>query len=82
MKKSSYMTRALKASDPRYARVLGKLGYQRGDMQADAPADQGSSEPEDELKAVRDQYETVFNKRPYHGWDIETLKAKIAEAQA
>jgi hypothetical protein len=28
MKTSSYMTRALKAKDPRYARILGRLGYE------------------------------------------------------
>lgn len=27
MKHQSYMNRALKARDPRYARILGKLGY-------------------------------------------------------
>lgn len=32
MKSNSYMTRALQAKDPRFARILGKLGYQ-------APAD-------------------------------------------
>lgn len=27
MKKSSYMDRAMKSRDPRYAKILGKLGY-------------------------------------------------------
>lgn len=95
MKKSSYMTRALKANDPRYARVLGKLGYERSDLAAIAteidPLDHdgdghkgGSPKPEasDELTVVRAQYEEVLGKRPFHGWDVDTLKAKITEAQA
>lgn len=91
MKKSSYMTRALTANDPRYARVLGKLGYERGDVVARDPLDHdgdgkkgGSTKPEasDELTVVRAQYEEVLGKRPFHGWDVDTLKAKIAEAQA
>jgi hypothetical protein len=71
------MTRALRAQDPRYARILGKLGYGRRDMQARQVPD-----PEDEVKALREQYQTVVGKKPYHGWDAETLKAKIAEAKA
>lgn len=78
MKSLSYMDRALRAQDPRYARILGKLGYGRRDMQAAAQA----PDPEEELKALREQYQDVVGKRPYHGWDAETLKGKIAEAKA
>lgn len=77
MKSQSYMTRALRAQDPRYARILGKLGYGRRDMQA-----RQTVAPEEELKALREEYQDVVGKRPYHGWDAETLKAKIAEAKA
>ena len=28
MKRNGYLTRAMKARDPRYARILGKLGYE------------------------------------------------------
>ncbi len=90
MKKSMYMTRALKASDPRFARVLGKLGYERADVVA-TPSDNdpldhdgdgqkgGSKAPE--LDALRADYQETVGKRAYHGWDIETLKAKIVEAK-
>jgi hypothetical protein len=37
MKKSSYMTRAMKARDPRYARILSGLGYERTGMVAQKP---------------------------------------------
>jgi hypothetical protein len=77
MKSLSYMDRALRAQDPRYARILGKLGYGRRDMRAREPLD-----PEEELKALREEYQDVVGKRAYHGWDAETLKAKIAEAKA
>jgi len=78
MKSLSYMDRALRAQDPRYARILGELGYGRRDMQAAHPA----PDPEEEMKALREEYQSVIGKRPYHGWDAETLKAKIAEAKA
>ena len=36
MKKSNYMTRAMRARDPRFASVLAKLGYEHADMRASA----------------------------------------------
>jgi hypothetical protein len=36
---------------------------------------------EDELKLAREKYETVIGRRPYYGWDAETLRSKISEAQ-
>lgn len=90
MKKSSYMTRAMKASDPRFARVLGKLGYERADVvagtEANDPNDhamdgqKGNSETT-ELDALRAEYNETFGKRAYRGWDFDTIKNKIAEAK-
>jgi hypothetical protein len=88
MKKSSYMTRALTASDPRFARVLGKLGYERADVVAADPLDHdldgrkgGSRKPEasDDLTSLHARYQDKFGKRPFHGWDVETLTGKLAE---
>jgi hypothetical protein len=76
MKSQSYMTRAMRAHDPRFANVLGKLGYERGDMTAAPPA------PVEDITTVRAEYFDVVGKRAFNGWDIETLKAKIAEAKA
>lgn len=42
----------------------------------------GTPLPADDLAAVRAEYERVLGKRPFHGWSVETLRAKIAEAQA
>lgn len=75
-KSNSYMDRAMRSADPRFARILGKLGYQRSDMVAKAAA----AEAEDELTELRVQYQDVVGKRAYHGWDADMLREKIAEA--
>lgn len=77
MKSQSYMTRALKARDPRFARILGKLGYETKAPEVEEP----QPEPADEIKSLRAQYEKVVGKRPFNGWDAETLRAKIAESK-
>ncbi|MBN8292826.1 hypothetical protein JI664_12700 [Rhodobacter sp. NTK016B] len=76
-KNSGYMTRALRHRDPRFARILGRLGYEGRDMR---PAVE--QEPADDIASVREEYERVVGKRPFMGWDIETLRAKMAEAKA
>lgn len=73
---SSYMTRALKSRDPRYARVLRKMGYAEPRTAAADPA----PSLEDEMRALREEYEAVMGKRPFMGWDAETLRWKIAAA--
>ena len=77
MKKSTYMDRALKSRDPRFARILGKLGYERRDMVAAEPV-----ADDDDLAALRAEYQDVVGKKAYHGWAAEALRAKIAEATA
>lgn len=73
----SYHSRALKAHDRRFARVFEKLGYGRKDMQAEpeAPVEV------DEITILREEYEAVIGRRPFYGWDGETLKTKIEEAR-
>ena len=43
----------------------------------------GSLKPDggDDLDAARATYSEVVGKRPFHGWDVQTLNAKIAEAK-
>ena len=77
MKKSTYMDRALKSRDPRFARILGKLGYERRDMVAAEPV-----ADDDEITALRAEYQDVVGKKAYHGWSADELRAKIAEATA
>ena len=98
MKSISYMERAMRSRDPRYARVLGKLGYGRRDMRAtevvetprrvqidpldhDGDGRKGGSpkiESSQELIALRDEYERALGKKPFSGWDADTLRAKIS----
>ncbi|KFB10343.1 hypothetical protein [Nitratireductor basaltis] len=74
--KSNYLDRAMKARDPRCRKIAERLGYGRRDMQAETPAQKS-----DPLSEAREEYQAVIGKRPYHGWDVETLRAKIAEAK-
>jgi hypothetical protein len=74
MKSESYMTRALRARDPRFARILGKMGYATTDVVAD--------EPLADIHALRALYEDIFGKRPFNGWGADVLSAKITEKRA
>ena len=72
----TYATRRLRADDAfeasrSHARVLAALGRAREALPV-AP------EPVDERVELREAYETKFGKRPYMGWDAETLREKIA----
>lgn len=78
-RQNGYMDRALRARDPRFARVLGKLGYNRSDMVADG---QAPSAPVEDLGALRAEYQRVVGKRPFNGWDAETLADKIKTAKS
>lgn len=76
----TYATRRLKADDQfdasrTDARVLSALGRARL-MEGPAP------EPVDERIALREAYENKYNKRPFMGWDADTLREKIAAGPA
>jgi hypothetical protein len=36
----------------------------------------------DELQAARADYEAAIGKKPFHGWDVATLREKIAAAKS
>jgi hypothetical protein len=78
-----YHTRALKSKDPRFARIFESLGYHRRDMRAEeptpAPAPTSAPEAIDNTAGLRAEYELLYGKRPFMGWDAEKLEAKIAE---
>ncbi|WP_136685690.1 hypothetical protein [Falsirhodobacter xinxiangensis] len=60
------------AARPTDVRVLVGIGKARVLDEAQAA---------DELELVRAEYADVVGKKPFHGWDVETLKSKIAEAK-
>lgn len=75
----SYLTRAMKARDPRFRRIFAKMGYDTKPMAAEEPV---AEAPVDELADLRAEYGEVVGKRPFMGWDAETLREKIAAAKA
>lgn len=81
-KNSKYMKRALQSRDPRFARVLGKLGYDRMDMVADETSSEPAKTQEEIYAELKIEYESVLGKRPYYGWDESELRKRIAEAKA
>lgn len=79
----TYATRRLLPEDPFTARTrgdaralqaLGKARYATADASADLKT-------EDERPALRHRYEQLLGKKPFAGWDADTLRAKIAEAK-
>lgn len=77
MASQTYMDRAMRSADPRYARVLEKLGHTRP-----AAPKANVEEPANEAAALRAEYEGIVGKRPFMGWDAAKLREKIAEAKA
>lgn len=73
MRHQGYYNRALKAHDPRFARIFGRLGYETTALVAD---DNGPT-----IEELRETYKAVVGKRPFNGWDAETLASKIADAR-
>ena len=76
VKAMTYATRRLRAGDDfmasrRDARILAAIG--RAEYAPDA-------EPVDPLADARAEYQAKIGKRPFHGWDAATIKAKMAEA--
>lgn len=53
MKSGSYMTRALKARDPRFAQVLTRLGYGRADLIPDEPQTSDESPAQETTRRKR-----------------------------
>lgn len=51
--------------------------YQTRDMHAAPPAPQIQ---DDDIKQLRADYQEVYGKRPFPGWDAATLRQKIDEA--
>lgn len=70
---------------------LRKQGYKIIDARFASPGqapdetergDEDVTDQQDAMADLRAEYERVLGKKPFMGWDAETLKAKIAEAGA
>lgn len=77
-----------KVMDRRFAKVLTRMGratYLTRDMVAQEPIQSPAPAPadpeDDELTGLRADYYRAFGKRAFHGWDADTLLAKIAESK-
>lgn len=73
-----YRTRMLSAGDPvtlgaSDARLFAKHGW------AEEPK-RRTVATVDELPALRAEYQEKLGKRPFNGWDADTLREKIADA--
>ncbi|CDM56278.1 MULTISPECIES: hypothetical protein [Rhizobium] len=80
-RRMSYGTRRLLPGDrftapSQTARVLIAIKKAKA-----AGAEGLGAEPAKPLAVLRTEYQAVTGKRPFHGWDAETLKTKIAEAK-
>lgn len=71
--------RMMSRRDADILRKLGRGTYMTRDMRAQPVVE--PVDPEDgALTELRAQYQDVVGKRPFHGWDAETLRQKIDEA--
>lgn len=82
-----YGTRMLKAGAPilvsgPLAREMVALG--RATLEKPSKARKADPAPtataSDDIAALRADYQAKFDKRPFNGWDADTLREKIAEA--
>lgn len=58
------------------ASVIEEVGTD-APMVSETPPEPSEGQESDPLADLRAEYYEKFGKRPYHGWDDETLKAKI-----
>ncbi len=78
--------------DARLLRLLRRAAFDRAPVTAEGPAAAPAAAPQatllddappsDGLAALREEYFQAAGKRAFHGWDAETLRAKIADLKA
>lgn len=82
-KDMAYGTRRLKAGDEiadvsgPNARLLTALGRAREVARGEKKEVQAEIQ-QDAKAALREEYERVFGKRPFNGWDADVLREKLA----
>lgn len=88
-----YRTGAIKFVSEPYARIMEKVGFRRAtddEIMAYRGARVALHEPEpnvpdladveNDIAAVRADYERIVGKKPFMGWDEAKLREKIADA--
>lgn len=76
MSLNHYRTRAMQAADPRYRQIFGLLGMDMSDTSAPL-----TDEDRLAIKAARDTYQAKTGKKPWMGWDLETLQQKLSDLE-
>lgn len=85
-KDMTYATRRLRAGDEiadvsgPNARLLEALGRARRVEPGETKKEVKAEVQADAKGALRDEYARVFGKKPFNGWDADTLREKIAAA--
>lgn len=74
----TYRTRRLKADEPFEAKTRRDFAALR--ITKKARPDEGAEVDRDELAELRAEYQERFEKRPFHGWDADKLREKLAES--
>jgi len=76
--------RMLRERDAKLLQRLGRGTYMTRDMRAQPQpvvVEPATPAPDEALTALRAEYQEVVGKRPFHGWDADTLREKITEAR-
>ncbi|MGY3607660.1 MULTISPECIES: hypothetical protein [unclassified Bradyrhizobium] len=76
MKSSTYMTRALRARDPRYALALRKLGYSSATEKPSSPEPVRQVD-DAELDQLRAEYLKQKGEEPDKRWGATRLKREL-----
>jgi len=64
---------AMRSRDRRYRKIFKRMGYLRRDQRAEPDSS--------ELAEARAEYQRVVGKRPYHGWSVDELNERMADAK-
>lgn len=77
--KAKYRTTAVMSSPVQKEQgpLERSLPKQYGIRNAPPPPADDLPQPGDILAPLREEYQRVLGKKPYHGWDAETLREKI-----
>lgn len=76
--KQNYIDRAMRARDPRFAKIANRLGYTAPPVRALRKAD--DDDDKDKAQLTR-EYEALTGDEPDGRWSVGTLEEKVAQAR-